>query len=175
MRFEVGQPVRVEFTKWNGRPHWAYDGVFLGVDQYGEWIGHRAGTLMARPGRSVTDTLAWVTLVPSDRAWLSSYNPLEHHLAMYIDLTTPARWEAETLQAIDLDLDVVVPRDGREPFIDDEDEFAEHQVLYGYPDDVVARTERTAKELLVAVIDREPPFDGTADHWLGELDRITGS
>jgi protein associated with RNAse G/E len=70
-----------------------------------------------------------------------------------------------------MDLDVVVRRDGQEPYIDDQDEFAEHQVQYGYPADVVALTERTAHALLAAVNNRQPPFDTTADHWLAELGR----
>ncbi|WP_180935649.1 DUF402 domain-containing protein [Nocardioides ungokensis] len=36
------------------------------------------------------------------------------------------------LRAVDLDLDVVRGRTGR-VWIDDEDEFAEHRVRFGYP------------------------------------------
>lgn len=173
MGFQVGHPVRVEFTKWDGGPHWAYDGRYLGADRHGEWIGHLAGTYMARPGREFVDTVAWLTLVPAAGApWLATYNAIDHHLETYIDLTTPATWDGTTLRAIDMDLDIVVPRDGRTPFIDDEDEFAEHRVQYGYPDDLTALLEQTAKELLTAVTDRRAPFDGTADRWLGELERL---
>lgn len=175
MRFEVGEPVRVEFSKWDGGPHWAYSGSYLGADRHGDWIGHPAGTLMARPGRSFIDTAAWLTLVPANgAAWLGTFNTPEHHLGIYIDLTTPPTWHDGKLEMIDMDLDVVVPRDDREPFIDDQDEFAEHTIAYGYPDDVVALIQTTATELLAAVIDRRPPFDGTAEHWLDELARISG-
>lgn len=164
MPFQVGQPVRVEFTKWDGSPHWAYDGIYLGADDHGDWIGHRAGTLMARPGLRFVDTTTWLTLVPAaERPWLVTYNEPAHHLRIYIDLTTPTQWDGTTLRTIDMDLDVVVPRDGREPFIDDEDEFAEHRELFGYPQDVVAVTETAASDLLAAVIDGKPPFDATAD------------
>jgi protein associated with RNAse G/E len=170
MRFQAGQAVRVEFTKWDGREHWVYDGVYLGEDEHGEWIGHPAGTLMSRPGRSFTDTTDWLTLVPSDhRPWLATYNTLQHHLRIYIDLTTPAVWDGATLHTVDMDLDVVVRRDGQAPYIDDQDEFAEHQLTFGYPAEVVALTERTAHQLLTAVNAGDPPFDATADHWLAEL------
>jgi hypothetical protein len=176
MRFQVGQPVRIEFTKWDGREHWAYDGIYLGQDEHGEWIGHQAGTLMARPGLSFTDTSPWLTLVPSgDRPWLATYNTPEHRLQIYIDLTTPPVWEGTTLQTVDMDLDVIVRRNGDQPFIDDQDEFTEHQLTFGYPADVIALTERTAQELLVAVVNGEPPFDDTADHWHAELGQISAT
>jgi hypothetical protein len=129
---------------------------------------------MARPGRQFVDTVPWLTLAPAlDRPWLATYNELSHDLRIYVDLTTPATWDGTTLRAVDMDLDVVVPRDGREPFIDDEDEFAEHWKLFGYPDDVAVLTATTAQELLAAVTGHEPPFDEWADRWLVMLDELT--
>ncbi|MGH3349605.1 MAG: hypothetical protein ACRDPS_02985, partial [Nocardioides sp.] len=61
MRFEAGHPVRVEFTKWGGRPHWAFDGLYLGEDEHGEWIGHPVGTFATKPGGSYTSGWSWLT------------------------------------------------------------------------------------------------------------------
>lgn len=47
-----------------------------------------------------------------------------------------------SVRAIDLDLDVIRFHDGS-VVIDDEDEFADHRELYGYPADVVELAERT--------------------------------
>lgn len=174
MRFEVGESVRVEFTKWDGGRHWEYDGSYLGADEHGDWIGHPAGTPVARPGRSFVDTTTWLTMAPAaDRPWVATFNDRPHRVQIYIDLSTPASWDNTTLRSIDMDLDVVLPRDGRDAFIDDEDEFAEHRQLFGYPDDVAARTESAAAELLTAVIARTPPFDDTADRWLARLAELT--
>jgi hypothetical protein len=172
MRFEAGRPVRVEFTKWDGRPHWAYDGVYLGCDEHGDWLGHPARTLMARPGREFADTVPWLTLVPTGAApWLATFNSFDHDLETYIDITTPATWTDTVLHAVDLDLDVVHPRDGRDPFIDDEDEFAVHQVEFGYPPELITAAESAGSELLTAVTVRRPPFDGTAEGWLDRLEK----
>jgi hypothetical protein len=172
MRFEARRPVRVEFTKWDGRPHWAYDGVYLGCDEHGDWLGHPARTLMARPGREFADTVSWLTLVPiADAPWLATFNSVDHHLETYIDITTPATWTGDVLHAIDLDLDVVHPRDGRDPFIDDEDEFALHQVEFGYPPEVITTAESAVRDLLTAVTARRPPFDGSAEPWLNLLNQ----
>ena len=57
----------------------------------------------------------------------------------------------------DLDLDVSRTRSGAIVLLD-EDEFAEHQLRYGYPAEVIAAAERTAAWLRTALDDREP-FD----------------
>jgi protein associated with RNAse G/E len=69
------------------------------------------------------------------------------------------------------DLDVVHPRDGRDPFIDDEDEFALHQVEFGYPPEVITTAESAVRDLLTAVTARRPPFDGSAEPWLNLLNQ----
>ncbi|MGW3644493.1 DUF402 domain-containing protein, partial [Streptomyces sp. NPDC005143] len=50
-----------------------------------------------------------------------------------------SEWNADgiVVRMVDLDLDVVRPRGG-EAHVEDEDEFAEHRVRYGYPDRAVA-------------------------------------
>jgi protein associated with RNAse G/E len=70
---------------------------------------------------------------------------------------------------IDLDLDVVrLRRDGR-VFVDDEDEFAEHQVRYGYPPEVVNKAEQAAASLLAAVSAGLEPFGTAAERWLDKV------
>lgn len=55
-------------------------------------------------------------------------------------------------------------------WVDDEDEFAEHQVTLGYPGTVVAQARRTCAEVLRRVQTREAPFDdATARRWLDVL------
>ena len=95
------------------------------------------------------------------------------------------------LRAVDLDLDVIrlpdplppveqrpwdVPPAGPgETFVDDEDEFAEHQVAYGYPADVVAGAQASCDALVAAVRAGLPPYDGAHERWLAELSRLTTS
>ena len=57
--------------------------------------------------------------------------------------------------------------------MDDEDEFAEHRVRYGYPDHVVQLAARSCEQVLRAVESHAPPYDGrTAAHWLGRLEAL---
>nr|WP_246303832.1 DUF402 domain-containing protein [Nocardioides thalensis] len=156
-------------TKWGDRPHWEYDGVYLGSDEHGEWLGFPVGTHYRRPGLDFVATFDGVTLVPAGgAAHLAAFNDERAKAAVYVDMTTPAAWEGHVLRSVDLDLDVVKLQDGT-VYLDDEDEFAEHRVAYGYPDDVVAMAEASAASVLAAVTQGAAPYDGSAERWLGEL------
>jgi hypothetical protein len=159
-------------SKWGGRPHWEYDAVFLGSDAHGDWLGCPVGTRYQRPGRAFVAGFAGVVLVPGGgAAHLAAFNDERAEFAVYVDMSTPPEWHGRVLRAIDLDLDVA-RRQGGTVYVDDEDEFAEHRVAFGYPPDVVAMAERSAAEVLAAVQRAEAPYDGTADAWLGRLAQL---
>jgi uncharacterized protein len=48
----------------------------------------------------------------------------------------------------------------------DEDEFAEHQVRYGYPADVISAAERATAWLLDAISAKAEPFGAAYRSWL---------
>ncbi|MEU0312328.1 DUF402 domain-containing protein [Nocardioides sp. NPDC006273] len=173
MRFEAGHPVRVEFTKWGGRPHWSFTGLYLGEDEHGEWIGHHAGTFAAKPDNSFTSELPWLTLKPRrDPGHLITINPAGHPLAFYVDMSTPPEWSGAVLGCVDLDLDVIARRDGT-IFIDDEDEFLEHQVSLGYPLEIIDLARTTANRVLAEVKAHTTPYDGSANPWFETLAGLT--
>jgi protein associated with RNAse G/E len=60
---------------------------------------------------------------------------------------------------VDLDLDVIRVRATGSVEVVDEDEFAEHQVRYGYPEDVVRRAREVA-DRLAATLNHTEPFAG---------------
>jgi hypothetical protein len=187
---EPGTPVRVRFRKWDGTPHWVFDSTHLGSDEHGAWLGYPARTLHSRPGLRYHAKSPGVVLV-GDFGWVPSFNGHPHETAVYIDLATVPEWRydggrtrrtpAWEATSADLDLDVIALRDEprhdsarRQFFIDDEDEFAEHTVRYGYPPDLVARVRADADALLTAVRAGEPPYDGaTAKRWLAALDTLS--
>ena len=75
-------------------------------------------------------------------------------------------WE---VTMVDLDLDVVLTRDGH-LYVDDEDEFAEHRVQLGYPAEVVALAERWRDLVLAAVAGGDEPFATVGHAWLGRAE-----
>lgn len=170
----VGTPVHLDFRKFDGSEHWQEDYKLLGVDDVGIWVGMRRGTTFARPGTSVRSGSDTVRLLPAgDARWAACFNaPGGPRARVYVDITTPVEWSATgegfTGTLIDVDLDVVEFFTG-ETFIDDEDEFADHQQLFGYSADLVAATRETADTVLDMVRQRQAPFDGTGEAWLGRL------
>ncbi len=183
MTHSAGDPIRVEMTKWGDRPHWRFAGVRLGRDQHGVWLGFPEGTRQARPGRVFVSRVDSVTLVPHAGHWLATFHAPGIWCDLYVDVATPAAWDADVLRATDLDLDVIRMSPGSsasdppagvtagpgEVFVDDEDEFAEHQVAYGYPPEVVAAARAAADEVHAAVVGGAPPYDGAHLPWLERL------
>jgi uncharacterized protein len=148
-RLAPGDPVRVRFRKWGGGEHWSADVLWLGEDEHGWWAGWPDGTTWSRPGARFVSRGAQVGLFPRDRGFAATfYEPVaDYAWRLYVDVaTTPVLHDGE-LSAVDLDLDVIERFDGH-VFVDDEDEFAEHQAVYGYPADVVAEAEAERDRLL---------------------------
>lgn len=163
--------VRIAFSKWDGGPHWEYDAVRLGADRHGTWLGAPHGTPVRRPGAEFVSEWDHVALVPDGAGFLASFysDVSAAPVRIYVDIATPPAWDGTVVRTVDLDLDVVLDTSGR-VFVDDEDEFAEHRVRYGYPEDIVLLAESTCADVLQAVKAAEAPFDGpTAAHWLGVL------
>ena len=184
-----GTPVASRMRKWDGAPHWRFDGRYLGRDEHGMWLGYPAGTVFSRPGRTYR-TRSPGLVVLGDVGWIAElHRGHPRGTVLYIDLSTVPEWRAVPdagaspafeVAAVDMDLDVVARRSrGRlapartRTFIDDEDEFAEDTLRYGYPPDVVATVRADADALLAAVRAGEPPYDGaTAERWFAVLDSL---
>ncbi len=168
MRTPAG--VEINFTKWGGRPHWRYVMEPLGTDEYGEWFGARAGIPTQRGHEPpVTAAADFVVLAPAAGHWIATWNAgVEPEI--YVDVTTRPIRDDHSVHAVDLDLDVIRRRDGTVEVLD-EDEFAEHQVRYRYPSDVIAGAERTTAELVRLISTRAEPFDKAGDAWLRDFTR----
>ncbi len=176
MAFALGDPVRLEMSKWGDLPHWTFDAVWLGSDEHGDWIGIPRGTTMRRPGMRIVSTNDQVGLSPAPSAsdgedwWVATFHGPGgvHGVSVYVDVATPPVWDGNTVRMVDLDLDVVRREDGTH-YVDDEDEFAEHQVALGYPDDVVAKATRSCERVLAAMSAGRAPYDGSHERWLTTL------
>ncbi len=173
---EFGEPVRVRFRKWDGSPHWRTTMSYLGADEHGHWLGNHPGTEVTRPGAAYRGTAMTVKLIPHVGWFLANLNQPPVRVTAYIDITSTPEFgrdeEGWLLGAVDLDLDVVRTADGR-VWIDDEDEFAEHSVRYGYPAEVIARARATADQVLDAVRTGAEPYGTVWQHWIEQLDLIT--
>lgn len=167
--------MRVTMQKWGARPHWEFDALDLGADDHGDWLGVPSGTRFTRPGAEYVSPTDQVVLVPAD-AWVATFHAPGGPVGLYVDITTPAVWHpgprgTRRLIAIDLDLDVVRGTTGR-VWIDDEDEFADHRVSLGYPDEIAALALDACERVSDLVARSAAPFDtATALPWFDRLPR----
>ena len=73
MPLQPGDAARVVMTKWGGRAHSAFTGVYLGSDGFGDWVGARVGTRCWRRETSFNAASDWVTLVPTTSSWEAGF------------------------------------------------------------------------------------------------------
>ena len=106
------------------------------------------------------------------RGWLARFHRAPGPTWVYVDMTTPPRWDGDAVRAVDLDLDVIRMRNGW-VVVDDEDEVAEHQVELGYPPETVALAEASRDRVHQAILDEHPPYDGSHLRWQRVLDDLT--
>lgn len=162
--------IAVEYTKWGGARHWHFPVDQLGADEHGTWYSGPPGIHLQRGDEPpVLELDGFVMLVPggtsvATKDWIAFWNPWDGP-AIYVDVTDTPRSDGRMVSAIDLDLDVIARRDGRAELVD-VDEFDEHRIALGYPQDVVDGALATADWLLDRVGCEAPPFDATGRVWL---------
>lgn len=166
----MGDRVHVAFTKFGGAPHWEFDAVRLGADSYGVWVLLPQGTPVSRPGYSINNPVDAVTVfAPVTPAVPIFYRtrgaPPEVQLSIYVDITTPPIWDGDTVTMVDLDLDVAQHIDGR-ILVLDEDEFAENQLSYGYPEELISLARSSCAGVLQDMRAGAEPYQSLGWHWL---------
>ena len=92
---EPGTAIRVEMTKWGDRPHWEFDGIHLGADEHGEWLGFPQGTVNTRPGLEFASRVGCVTLVTPDGWYAPTFQAPGIWCDIYVDIATPGRWDGD--------------------------------------------------------------------------------
>lgn len=163
--------IDVMFRKFDGRLHRQGFEVRLGEDEWGTWLGVPAGTEVYFAAADVTrvNRHRGVRLIPRDGWFTALFSAPTRDLEMYCDITAPAAWTGlAQVSMVDLDLDVTRTHHGRVELLD-EDEFAAHQLSYGYPAEVIAQATESARQVLTASRDRVEPFGSHYVTWLDQV------
>ncbi|WAP55175.1 DUF402 domain-containing protein [Streptomyces sp. S465] len=168
----MSQLVQVNYRKYDGTLHWNQRMRRLGEDDHGVWLGLPAGAVTRKGYRPpILLECAHVLLFPRDAWWTAVFNAPPRETEIYCDITTPPEWVSPyEVTMVDLDLDVIRERTDGATRMVDQDEFAEHQVRYGYPADVIAEAEAAGRWLMEAVDGRAEPFGTACGQWLGMVD-----
>jgi uncharacterized protein len=160
--------VRVVYTKYDGSLHWHQNMCYLGEDEHGIWLGAPAGSTIRRGSEQpiILDG-ASVALVSPGQWWTATFNGEPAKTEIYCDISTPPEWPSEgEVTMVDLDLDVIRLRADGRVLIVDEDEFAAHQVSYGYPAETVTQAEQAAAWLHQVISADAEPFALRYREWL---------
>lgn len=173
----VGGQVWLERRKWPDAPHYGVLGTVLGEDAHGVWVGAAPGSVIVMPdGTEREGTYFVVWCLPHDDWFMAHFWRDHPEVGVYIDICTPAVWNERGARVIDLDFDVVVwTDDKRAGLVElvDEDEFEEHRVALGYPEELVSSSRRAAVDILARAQAGDVPFCfSAAEPW---FDVITSS
>jgi uncharacterized protein len=168
VRFVAGRDVRVVYTKYDGSLHWHQTMRHLGEDEHGIWLGGTAGSTMQRGDEPpIVLGPASIRLIPDGVWWTATFRAEPANAEIYCDICTPPRWpDPAEVTMVDLDLDVLRLRADQQVIVDDEDEFAEHQVRYSYPAEVISNAEAAAASLVDAISAKAEPFGAAYRRWL---------
>ncbi len=136
------------------------------------------GIVFDRPGLTLDVERYFVVLFPHDRGFTPCFHErTDAHddvarFAVYVDITTVPVWAwpdgVVEVSMVDLDLDVIELWNGT-VIVDDEDEFAEHQIAMQYPLDVIANAEHTCADVLAALRAGGEPFGADGQAWLARF------
>jgi protein associated with RNAse G/E len=160
------RPIEVFSTKYDGSLHYRYVMQLVRVepDLAITYVG--PGVAVESYRGSMTTTRHTLALFWNNRSynvhvnWDADWRARSH----YVNIATPASWDAAQLRFIDLDLDVIWRTDNS-IILDDEDEFAHHTDIFAYPPDLVAESWRSRDEVCSLIERRVYPFDGSLYAW----------
>ena len=171
----LGDTVWIQRRKWKDSPHYGSEGIFLGEDDHGLWLGAQPGNRMYKgTGPILRGKYPVVWCLPRDGWFLAHYLLGHPEIDVYIDIAAPAVWSDRSVKVVDLDLDVIVWNDGRPVELVDEDEFEAHRVELAYPPDVVTAARAAAAVVLQRATAAEAPFAlSTAAPWFPEVEKLS--
>jgi len=164
------RPVTAQFLKNPDHLHWGFQAYLLGEDEWGVWLALPQGsTRWKGPQAKPPTTEDAVFCAPREAWWHLHYGGAGPEFSHFVDIATPPVWRGDDrYEMIDLDLDVAVHQDGTIE-IQDEDEFAEHQVRYHYTDEMIERARAATDYVVSALHTHQEPFFDVASGWLGLL------
>ena len=166
--------IEVRGFKWPRRPTDVALVSFLGEDAYGRWLGIAQGD----PWRAVDGSRSgvfettFVKLVPSGTFWTACFNPVDP--VVDVDIVLPVRWAGDTLEEVDLELDILRSADGSVR-VRDQEEFDRVRDMWAMPDDIAAQAEATCERVRKELERGAEPFGNVGRAWLARFLAETGA
>lgn len=157
-----GQPVLIQSTKFDGSPHYQYRGRLVDVGPGYYRVVVDAGEAYTSYREAAGTIMAPMTQIYFTDRWYNAFHNHEpigrRRMLTYCNVGMPAHLDGDVLRWVDLDLDLI-RTEALGTIVDDEDEFAEHQVRMAYPPDVIASARAALEELQALARADLFPFD----------------
>ncbi len=157
---QVGREIRLHSTKWDGAPHFKWTGRLVGATPETLVITQPAGTPI-ETWKEVWTPNFDATIYFWHGKWynvIQTWNVRGTIRSYYCNIITPACWDGDELQWIDLDLDISVQADGSYRLMD-EDEWMRNAERLNYSPEAREEARRAVSELSALIARREFPFD----------------
>jgi hypothetical protein len=160
--------IEVRGFKWPHRPTAVAVACLLGEDVFGRWLGVSKGHpwWTADRSRAGVFEISFVQVVPSDTFWTACYNPVDP--VIDVDIVLPVRWIGDSLEEVDLELDILRFTDGRVRMRDRE-EFDRVREAWAMPGDIAAQAEETCERVGALVEGGAEPFGDVGRDWLSRF------
>jgi uncharacterized protein len=158
---DMERPCQVVAHKFNNQVHLKFDARLTYDDGDLLRVSYPMGTVVHHFTRRAefiekTNTEAWFWRSRWYNVYVNIYEDGSLK-SFYCNVAMPPNLDHDEIHWIDLDLDVQIFPDGTYAILD-EDEFDEHKVKYGYPDDVQARARQAVDEIIALARLRTEPF-----------------
>lgn len=160
--------IEVRGFKWPRHPTVVVIVYLLGEDEYGRWLGIARGDQWraADYSRSGVFGNSFIKLVPHGTFWSACFNVNDP--VVDVDIVLPVNWVGDTLEEVDLELDVLRLSDGT-VHVRDRDEFARVCETWSMPADVVAQAEMCCEQIRAQVEQCVEPFGTIGFAWLARF------
>jgi hypothetical protein len=109
---------------------------------------------------------SFVKLVPDGTFWTACFNPVDP--VVDVDIVLPVRWIGDTLEEIDLELDILRSANGAVR-VRDREEFERVRQVWAMPGDIAAQAEATCDRVRALVERGAEPFGEVGRAWLSRF------
>lgn len=162
----------VQAYKYDGSKHYSYPVQLLEATPALLIVHGGYGRPLSHPGRGMVNVPVPNRSIEfhfiNRRYNITAFEENGRFKGYYCNIITPTQLEGDLIIATDMDLDLKVHADYSYT-VEDEDEFEERRVAWGYPPELVAECREALAELIRLVESRAYPFDGTAPNLLRGL------
>lgn len=163
--------IEVRIYKWPSRPTNITQAYLIGEDAFGKWVGVAKGDpwWAANGTQSGVFLEPLVKVFPVNTFWTACFYPGD--TSIDVDISFPVRWVDDSVEEIDLELDVLCSASG-EITVRDRDKFQQIRDEYGLPAEIARHAEDACRDICGMIERRDEPFGEIGFAWLDRFQKM---